>query len=192
MRPLFIMTERFDARAGEAWRRYIAWSGLTQLAELVTLDSCLCEHVAGELLVDDWPHILNEDFMLSDFTDLDYLLRRCGGPEGRNLLCVFRNPEEQPIPPDSPFEFPFLGYDLIDRTSGPSALTNCGGFPLAFSNEELTNCGLLPTLGRAREVQQALERHYPDDHHAFCDAWAIFRATHHGAADDERPQASTR
>jgi len=192
MRPLFIMTERFDARAGEAWHKYIAWSKLTQLTELVTLDASLCELVADEVLPDDWPHILNEDFMLHYFIDLDYLLRRCGGVEGRNLLCVFRNPEEQPTPPDGPHDFRFLGYDLIDVTSGPSALTNCGGFPLAFSNDELTSHGLLSTLARAREVQQALEHHYPDEHHAFCDAWAIFRATQHGAAADDRPQAGDR
>jgi hypothetical protein len=186
MRPLFIMTERFDARAGEAWHTYIAWSKLTQLTELVTLGASLCELVADEVLPDDWPHILNEDFMLHYFIDLDYLLRRCGGAEGRNLLCVFRNPEEEPIPPDGPHDFRFLGYDLIDVTSGPSALTNCGGFPLAFSNDELTNHGLLPALGRAREVQQALRDHYPDEHHAFCDAWAIFRATQQAQAAGER------
>jgi len=192
MGPLFIMTERFDARAGEAWHNYVAWSKLTQLTELVTLDSSLCEHVADEVLDDDWPHIVNEDFMLHYFLDLDYLLRRCGGAEGRNLLCVFRNPEDQPVSPAGPQDFRFLGYDLIDEWSGPSALTNCGGFPLAFSNDELTNHGLLSSLRRAREVQQALRHHYPEEAHAMCDAWAIFRATQHGAAADDRPQAGDR
>jgi hypothetical protein len=56
-----------------------------------------------------------------------------------------------------------------------SALTNCGGFPKAFANSELSRWGLLPTLGRAREVQRALRKNYPSEHHADCNVWALYR-----------------
>jgi len=192
MGPLFIVTKRFGPHDGESWQKYVAWSKLTQLSELVSLDTGLCEPVIDEIIAEDWPHIVNENFMLHLFTDLDYLLRRCGSVADRNLLCVFRNPEEHPSPPTGPHGFRFVGYDLLDVTCGPSALTNCGGFPLAFSNAELTSHGLLPSLRRAREVQSALKKHYPLEHHADCDVWSLFRAPQQGAAADDRPQAGDR
>jgi hypothetical protein len=68
-----------------------------------------------------------------------------------------------------------LGYDLVDVQHSASALSNCGGFPHAFSNEELTSKGLLASHARAVEVQAALRRHYPQEPHADCHVWAIFR-----------------
>jgi hypothetical protein len=56
-----------------------------------------------------------------------------------------------------------------------SALTNCGGFPNAFANSELSQTGLLLDFHRAFEVQQLLRAQYPDEHHANCHVWAIFR-----------------
>lgn len=189
MGPLFIVTKRFDPGCGDGWLRYVAWSKLDQLTEVVSLDSCLCPPVVGEIRDEDWPHIVDEEFMLDYFVDLDYLLRRCGGVADRNLLCVFRNPKEHPMPPADPYEFRFEGCDLVDVHGGISALTNCGGFPLAFSNDELTSHGLLPSLGRARDVQHALRQHYPLEDHGNCHVWSVFRATQQGHAAS-RPQAA--
>jgi len=155
----------------------------------VSLDDLLCQHAVRELCTEDWRHIVNEDYMLHFFTDVEYLVRRCGGVAGRNLLCAFRDPQQHPAAPSVPYDFRFEGYDLADVDGSTSALTNCGGFPLAFSNDELTSHGLLPSLERASEAQQALAAHYPEEHHADCSVWALFRATRHGAAADERPQA---
>ena len=123
MGPLFIVTERFDPRRGEEWHRYVAWSKLAQLTEVVSLDSNLCPPVVGEIRDEDWPHIVNEDFMTNYFTDLEYLLRRCGDIADRNLLCAFRNPEAHPTPPASPHGCRFEGCDLVDIQGGISALT---------------------------------------------------------------------
>jgi hypothetical protein len=176
MRPVYLVTERFTS-ADKGWQRYVAWSGLSQLTEVVSLDQMLCPTVLTTVLDKDWPHIVSEDFMLNYFRDLDYLLQRVGSLEGRNLLCVFRNPNSQPLPPAGlKHSFVFEGYDLVEFDTGTSALTNCGGFPLAFSNAELSSRGLLPSLGRATEVQNKLRQHYPDEPHASCEAWAVFRA----------------
>lgn len=185
MGPLFIVTEPFGPESGESWRRYLAWSALDQLTEVVSLDSCLCPPVVRGPLAADWDHIVNEDFMLDYFTDLDYLLGRCGGVANRNLLCVFRNPDVHPTPPAGPHHFRFEGYDLVDVQGGISALTNCGGFPLAFANDELSTHGLLPALERARDVQRALLQHYPSEPHAACHLWAVFRASGSAAAARE-------
>jgi hypothetical protein len=177
MGPLYIVTERFDPSRGAEWDRYLAWSGLSQLVVVVSLDALLCPPAVAEVLPEDWPHIVNADFMLRYFVDLDHLLRRAGEVRGRNLLCLFRNPDAPPVVPVGPHGFVFEGYDLVDVQGDVSALTNCGGFGLAFSNAELSSHGLLPSLARAREVQEALTRHYPDESHARCDRWAVFRAT---------------
>ena len=64
---------------------------------------------------------------------------------------------------------------MVDREGSISALTNCGGFPNAFSNSELSEVGLLTEFERAVEVQRMLRSCYPDEHHADCHMWAIFR-----------------
>jgi hypothetical protein len=171
--PLYIVTERFNPGRPD-WDRYIAWSGLTQLREVVSLDGGLCPTVIKEILPEDWNEIVNEDFMLDYFISLDYLLQRAGSIEGRNLLCLFKNPDTHPSPPNSRFQFE--GYDLVDVMGGVSALTNCGGFSDAFENRELNTVGLVGDLGRAQAIQQALKTHYPSHSHATCDVWAIFRA----------------
>jgi hypothetical protein len=171
--PLYIATERFDPAKGAQWDHYIAWSGLSQLREVVTLDAILCPRVIKEILPEDWNEIVNEDFMTDYFISLDYLMQRAGSLDGRNLLCVYRNPEAKPFFHDSRFQFE--GYDLVDVRGGISALTNCGGFPLAFENGDLNRVGLLPALDRAEAVRKALTVRYPSHDHATCDVWAIFR-----------------
>ena len=174
MGPLYIVTERFDSGKKSEWDQYVSWSGLTHLREVVSLDSMLCPRVVDNILPDDWNHIVNEDFMLEYFTDLEYLLGRARSIDNRNLLCLYKNPTEHPAAPDSRFQFE--GYDLVDVQGGVSALTNCGGFPLAFESDELNEVGLLPRFERAAAVGTALRSNYPNEHHAKCDVWAIFRA----------------
>jgi len=174
--PFYIATKKFGPHAGETWDRYVKWSGLTQLWELVSLDGMICTTVLPEIKDDYWPNIVNENYMLNYFTDLGYLLRQIQNVPDKNLLCVFLDPTEQPIAPAGPVQFSLRGYDLIEATGVISALSNCGGFPNAFSNSELNEVGLLSDLARAREVQVRLREFYPKEHHANCDVWAIFRA----------------
>jgi len=108
-----------------------------------------------------WPHIVNEDFMLSFFVDLDLLLEEISAVRKHNLLCVYRNPPRPPAPCKGPVAFEFLGYDLVDVEASASALTNCGGFPDVFKNEELSSKGLLTSHARAVEVQAGCARGTP-------------------------------
>ena len=73
MTPLFVARERFGPADGDRWFKYIEWSGLTQLQEVVTLDSRLCPSVLPEIKDNYWPHILNQDFCLEFFTNLNFL-----------------------------------------------------------------------------------------------------------------------
>jgi len=153
MTPWFA-TERFD-QSHAGWGEYIAWSGLEQLDEVVSLDSSLCPTVLPNIKPEYWNHIVNEDFMLHFFVDLDYLRQETADIQRKNLLCVFRNPPGH-ASVAVPEGFEFIGYDLVDKDSSTSALTNCGGFPEVFSNFELSEKGLFRTHERSREVQDAL------------------------------------
>jgi hypothetical protein len=174
MIPWFIAKEPFSPKAGQRWEKYIAWSGLTQLVEVVSLDGMLCPSLLPEVKDEYWPHIVNEDFMLNFFLNYDFLLAQVEKITEKNILCAVRNPRCHP-PRPSVGDFRFLGYDLVDHECSISALTNCGGFPEAFANSELSNVGLLPTFERAVEVQRSLRSLYPEEHHADCDVWAVFR-----------------
>ncbi len=131
MIPWFVATQQFD-KSDAAWAKYIAWSGLKQLDETVSLDSGLCPTVLPDIKTEYWNHIVNEDFILHFFTDLDYLRGEISAILRENLPCVFRNPAAHPSAAQVPEGFEFIGYDLVDKDSGTSALWNCGGFQRAF------------------------------------------------------------
>ena len=176
MQPWFIATETFTPRRGDIWTKYLNWSGLAHLDEVVSLDSILCPTLLPQIKAEYWPHIVNEDYMLNFFTDLEYLLEQIVDVSERNLLCVYRNPSSSTPPGTEPASFDFLGYDIVDVQSTASALTNCGGFPDVFDNRELSPKGLLTSYARASQVQSELRANHPDNHHARCHLWAIYRA----------------
>jgi hypothetical protein len=175
VQPWYIATEMFTPRH-EEWSMYIAWSGLTQLEEVVSLDPMLCPPLLPDIKTEYWPHIVNEDFMLNFFVDLEFLLGQIPEAGERNLLCVYRNPVSEPPAPAGSLNFELLGYDLVDVQASASALTNCGGFPEVFENSELSPKGLLTSRARALDVQSELRRRYPDEPHADCHVWAICRS----------------
>jgi len=172
---LYIAVEKFDPSKGSQWRDYIVWSGLTQLDEVVSLDGMLCPVILKETKASYWHHIVNEDGMLNFLTDLDFLKQQLGSPANVNILAVLRNPTEEAVRDGLGDRFRFVGYDLLDQEQGVSALTNCGGFPDVFANAELSTKGLLQSYSRAREVQRDLKERYPEEYHADCNIWAIFR-----------------
>lgn len=176
MQPWYIATETFTPRNRKSWTKYVSWSGLTQLDEVVSLDPMLCPTLLPEIKPEYWPHIVNEDFMLAFFVDLEFLLDQITDIEERNLLCVYRNPPSALVLPTGAMNFELLGYDLVDVQASASALTNCGGFPDIFDNGELSSKGLLASHARAFEVQSELRARHPEEHHADCHVWAIFRA----------------
>jgi len=173
--PWFIATETFSPRDGNKWQEYIAWSQLAHLDEVVSLDHMLCPTILPDVKDEYWPHIVNEDFLLNYFVDLEFLLQQVAAVPDKNLLCVVRAPDVNAQSIVDP-RFILIGFDLVEMDTATSALVNCGGFPRAFQNSELTSKGLLPSLARAREVQLALRNEYPEEHHAQCDVWQLSRA----------------
>lgn len=175
--PLFAARRRFGPADGERWTGYLAWSGLRQLREVVSLDTMLCPPLPESLVPADWEHNVHADYRTSLFRSVDYLRSRVGGEQRVNLLALLPNPSADEIRRVSLPGFGFAGFDLVDVRGDVSALTNCGGFDRAFAGAELSRLGLLDRLERAYEVREALRTHYPGEHHAECDVWAIWRAT---------------
>jgi hypothetical protein len=127
-----------------------------------------------EAFEDEDFEFLSEEYGCGMFTDLDHLLKRVEGVESRNILAVISDPAqhiEQIMEPG----FIFAGYELIEDETGISALSNCGGFPKAFANEELNAVALISDFERAREIQRALSKNYPNEAHAHTMLYAIWR-----------------
>ncbi len=175
METVFVAKRRFDPMAGDAWGRYVAWSGLSQLREVVSLDEMLCPTVPEDLSAADWDHNVHADYQTSYFRSLEYLRARVAGEVSLNILAVLRNPAVGDLQSVELPGFTFAGFDLLDRCGGVSALTNCGGFDGVFAKAELSHLGLLRDLGRAYEVQRGLHTTYPHEPHAECHVWAIWR-----------------
>ena len=167
MQTLYVAKRPFDPSVGGRWDRYEGWSGLSQLREVVSLDTMLCPTVPDELTAADWDHNVQADYQI--FISARWIIswsawqprpaQRVGGaaePVGSRLAAVT-------LP-----DFAFAGFDLVDVHGDISALTNCGGFEGVFGNAELSELGLLSHLGRAQEVQASLRTRYPEEHHAVC------------------------
>jgi hypothetical protein len=187
MQTLFVAKRPFDPIVGDGWDRYVAWSGRSQLREVVSLDTMLCPTVPEELTASDWDHNVHADYQVFFFRSLDYLLKRVAAEGRLNILAVLQNPTLTDLAGEPPPGFAFAGFDLVDVCGDVSALTNCGGFVGVFVNAELSELGLLTDLSRAQEVQASLRVHYPEEPHAECHVWAIWRRRFHGQASLEKP-----
>jgi len=174
-KPLFIATERFDPSDGEKWQKYIAWAKIPSLSEVVSLDMMLCRHLANEFLDEDWNHIEIADAGTPRFCHLEYLLNRVRDTQRRNILGLYRNSEIHINNAPARGDFRFMGYDLIEEQTQISALTNCGGFPDVYSNDELNCFGLIGKFERASEVKRLLAEKHPEEPHAQCEMYAIWR-----------------
>lgn len=177
MEPWFTAIEKFGPWNGKRWVDYVHWSGLEQLQELVSLDSMFCGTVLPEIKPEYWPHMPHQATYMGFFDDLNFLLAETSQIEEKNILCVFRNPTIEPAAPTDILPFEFLGYDLVEVDGSISSLSNCGGFKSEFSNTELSHQGLLSSHARALHVQSSLRKNHPEERHADCDVFAIFRST---------------
>lgn len=172
--PLFIATEPFKESDGERWKDYFEWAKIPAITEIAGLDSLLCPPLVTTIEDEDWNYIVQENFRLEYFYDLNYLMQRTRDISPRNILGVYRNPETHIATPPAE-NFDFMGYDLVEDQTQISALVNCGGFPDVFRNEELNRFGLIDAFERAREVRRLLAERHPEEPHAQCEMYAVWR-----------------
>lgn len=173
-RVVFTAVERFDPACGERWDGFVTWSGLTHLREAVTLDGSLCPSAFRELTTEDWNHNVHEDYKTDLFRDLDHVVKATAGRRV-NVLALVEEPSAADVVAFVDPRFVFSGFDLVDSRGGISALLNCGGFDKAFVPADLSECGLVTDYAKARDVQDRLRTEHPEEHHARCALWAIWR-----------------
>lgn len=162
---------------GMSWNKYIEWSELIHLTELVSLDCML-----NEILVepdrnnaDDWNYIVVDALYESGFfTTLDYVLKKMKPSKIFNFLAVVVEPtlDCKKVNIDN---FEFVGYELLDKDYGSSALTNCGGFNETFLPNDLNNFGLLDEYEKAYDIKTRLLENNPEEYHADTNVIAVWR-----------------
>lgn len=160
-----------------SWNKYIEWSRLTQLKELISVDSIL-----NEVLVEpnrseseEWNQIVSDEhYETGFFTSLDYVLKKVQHITSFNLLAVVIEPDQdcKTVRFD---QFEFVGYDLLDKDYSVSALSNCGGFGETFLPAELNHFGLIDDYVKAYDIKKRLLANNPDEHHADTNVIAIWR-----------------
>ena len=73
-------------------------------------------------------------------------------------------------------DFVFCGYDLVEHSTGISAITNCGAdWGEALDYDMLNEYGLIPDYRKAVMTQLDLAESYPDENHAYCEIVEIWR-----------------
>lgn len=166
-----------NCKVNFSWKKYIKWSRLTQLIELVSLDSMLNE-LSFEPNLDikeTWEYVVTDDGYVTDlFNSAEYVIRNTKNVECFNFLAVVKDPNKNSENLINR-EFDFVGYELLDESYEASALSNCGGFDETFLPDELNQFGLLNDLDRAIKIQADLVTNNPEEHHAYCNLFGIWR-----------------
>lgn len=172
-------TETFDKNyeGDYSWTKYIEFSKLTHLTELISLDGMLngviFEPDRGEN--GDWGYIITDNLYETGlFNSLDYVIKKIKDKEQFNLLTVVKEPTEKCEAIMIP-DFEFVGYELLDKDYSTSALSNCGGFDETFLPAELNQYGLIDTFEKAYDIRERLVKNNPEEHHADCNVLALWR-----------------
>jgi hypothetical protein len=161
----------FDESKGKSWSKFIGWSKLKHLHEVISLDGSLCPSV-----IKLKGHVVYRQGDLCD--DLDYLLsilRELDISKSYQVIAAMREPTESDIQQLKDKRFVFKGFDLLEDLTRTSALTNCGGFNLAFTENDLNNYGLVTDYSDAYRIKELLHLNYPNENHADCAVWAVWR-----------------
>lgn len=179
---IFLYTARatFDKSYKEdkmSWDKYIKWSKLAHLTELVSLDGILNKGLVKPDYdnADDWNYIhVVEQHQTGFFTTLDFVFKRIKAKGKFNLLAVVLEPEQDcnNINIDG---YDFIGYDLLDRDFSISALTNCGGFDETFLPTDLNDKGLINDFTKVYDIKKQLLNNNPNEHHADTTVIAVWR-----------------
>lgn len=130
----------------------------------------------SKLPVDEVVSVDSLLFPDSDKTLLDEKSAKLQNIEyGKQILYVLliENPKTV-LFADNIDNFIFCGYDLADEYE-ISALTNCGGFDETFTYQNLNSFGLISDFAIAQKIKIELSDNNPDEEHANCLIFAIWR-----------------
>lgn len=180
MKFLYTARATFDMtydKDGMTWDKYIEWSKLTHLTELLSLDAMLSETLVDSDYdnADDWNFIqVFGRQQTGFFTTLDYVFKRLKLKDKFNLLTVVVEPGRdcKDLNIDG---YEFVGYELLDQRFSISPLTNCGPLVKAFLPSDLNDKGLIDDFNRAYNIKKRLLENYPEIDHADTNVIAVWR-----------------
>ena len=154
--PRYYICERLITVNSDNYKKF----GEQQFKEIVSVDkkmfykrTIINYTQASELVIPKNQQILCVMCMLDDNGDIN---------DSKNAEPVIRG-------------FSFCGFDLADNWE-ISVLINCGkGFQKAFTYKDLNKFGLIPNYQLAKEIQEKLMDNYPEEEHAYCALFAVWR-----------------
>ena len=162
---------------GISWEKYLKWSKLKHLTELVSLDGMLNETLVEPDYsnAEDWDYIYTIGaYQTNYFTTLDFVFKRLKAKDKFNLLAITLEPEIDCNEIDVE-GFEFVGYDLLDQDFSTSALTNCGGFDETFLPTDLNEKGLIDDFEKAYDIKKRLLENNPYEYHADTNVITVWR-----------------
>jgi hypothetical protein len=171
----YCVTERCNPRTPAKWASFKKLNALPHVTEVVGMDCSLCPTVLDGLIDEDYAHLVFADHSFGVFDSPEYAVQRSPLHSGVQLLAVMREPTDADLRQELPAGFVLKGFDLMDEVTAISALTNCGGFPKAFSAGDISASGLIADRPHADVIRERLLQEYPYDAHAECMVWAIWR-----------------
>ena len=138
------------------------------------MDPILCPDLTVELNDRDWEHNLHEDFRITWFRNLNYLMNRQPlDVNNHQILALLANPLRRE---SLPHGFTCCGFDIVDECSGNSTLTNCGPMPDIFHPADVNHYGLLDDLDAANSICVKMRTLMPEDPHLNnCGVWQVGR-----------------
>ncbi len=161
------------------WTWFLESSRLHHVTEIASLDGilnapCLTPNFDRS---DVWENVVTDESMILDFfKSLDFVVEKTKNIAHFNLYAVIREPsKEKPKQSELDQNFTFLGYDLVETGGTISALTNCGGFDETFLPQDLNQYGLIQKYNDAKEIVENLFVNNPDEHHAACYFFEVWR-----------------
>ncbi len=121
MNVYFTAVRRFDPSIGDEWARYLDWSKLHHLREVISLDGILCPTIFRQLTREDWNHNVHENCKCDLMWDLDYVLARAAGSTALNVLAIAQQPAQAEVAEFSDPRFVFRGFDLVEVEGSTSS-----------------------------------------------------------------------
>ena len=118
--------------------------------------------------------IISVDCALFPYNERKTFDEKTALAENEQILAVFilENVKKRPALAG----FAFCGYDLAEAQTEISALTNCPHFSDAISaSGRLNPYGLFDKRKDAERLQKLLPEYYPNEEHANCEIYGIWR-----------------
>ena len=153
---LFTIVEDFGVTDGEAWTNYLEWRAM-DFERFDSLDGMLRKSLFTPESVEDWDHVVCENFMIDYLTDFEYAHRSHARIGTGSLMGFSYSGHDES-------DGGFLGYDIIDGYCDVSLLTNWGN-DVEVVNRALGSNALVPKLAQIERIHEFLTSNHGDDNH---------------------------